>query len=113
MTKETKQKCVLCGEEVNAPGMKSPCHGECMNTLHNSFNQADLISMAENLSGKGQDNSIATGTNKVAQLKRLALVNFGFNYDTNEITFPGSKKVKKIKELLKNDMIKNETEKWS
>lgn len=109
---KTKQICVLCGEEVNAPGMKTPCHGECMNALRDAFNQADLISMSENMMDKGKDNSMATGTTGSAKMKRLVLVNFGFNYDTGEITFPHSKKVRNVKELLKNEMIKKEVAKW-
>ena len=95
-------KCVLCGKEINAPGMKTPCHSECFRTWQNTKNKVDVINMAENWFSKGQ-----AGASDVVKLKKLALVQ-GLNYDKGEITFPGTSRAQKIKELMKK-----ESRKWA
>lgn len=88
-------KCVLCGKEMIAPRMKAPCHGECLRAWQGAKNKIDIINMAENWYGK-------TSAKDILELKKLALVQ-GLNYDKGEITFPGTNKAQKIKELIKKE----------
>lgn len=88
-------KCVLCGKDINAPGMKSPCHAECLRAWQGAKNKIDTINMAENWYGK-------TSANDILKLKNIALTQ-GLNYDKGEITFPGTSKAQKIKELMKKE----------